>query len=278
MNARTQRSSGFTLIELLVVIAIIAILAAILFPVFAQAREQARKTSCLSNVKQIGTGTTMYVQDFDEMFPIAWGGAGTWVEQVQPYIKNGQPKGGDSWNRSSGIFHCSSDTKGPAQVSYTTNALIAGAGTDTPGNFYDAPERLAGLEKPASVIWAGETIKPWWGATDGYSDTGTDWVRPANDLNLGIGGKYSDEAVKFYYRWCKEVDYTDLQARPIGECPDGDWKCKYPAYRHNRSGQKTGFANMSYVDGHAKGMRWGTMKVENIFPHLTPTQETLYNK
>jgi prepilin-type N-terminal cleavage/methylation domain-containing protein/prepilin-type processing-associated H-X9-DG protein len=61
---------GFTLIELLVVIAIIAILAAILFPVFAQAREQARKTSCLSNMKQIGTATMLYVQDYDETYPM----------------------------------------------------------------------------------------------------------------------------------------------------------------------------------------------------------------
>jgi len=60
---------GFTLIELLVVIAIIAILAAILFPVFAQAREQARSISCLSNQKQIGTACMMYLQDYDEVYP-----------------------------------------------------------------------------------------------------------------------------------------------------------------------------------------------------------------
>jgi prepilin-type N-terminal cleavage/methylation domain-containing protein/prepilin-type processing-associated H-X9-DG protein len=65
------RRRGFTLIELLVVIAIIAILAAILFPVFAQAREKARQTSCLSNLKQQGTATYMYTQDYDETFPLA---------------------------------------------------------------------------------------------------------------------------------------------------------------------------------------------------------------
>ena len=66
---RSHISRGFTLIELLVVIAIIAILAAILFPVFARAREQARKTTCLSNLKQIGTAMQMYIQDYDETFP-----------------------------------------------------------------------------------------------------------------------------------------------------------------------------------------------------------------
>src|SRR5437764_4746443 len=69
MQKRLRPQSGFTLIELLVVIAIIAILAAILFPVFARAREQARKATCGSNMKQIATGTLMYAQDYDELFP-----------------------------------------------------------------------------------------------------------------------------------------------------------------------------------------------------------------
>src|SRR6187549_594984 len=84
---------GFTLIELLVVIAIIAILAAILFPVFAQAREKARQTACLSNEKQLVLGVLQYVQDYDEVFPsrsrdgINWIPAG-WASITYPYVKS----------------------------------------------------------------------------------------------------------------------------------------------------------------------------------------------
>src|SRR2546430_10933956 len=88
-----RRSAGFTLIELLVVIAIIAILAAILFPVFAQARATARKAACASNLKQIGLAFGMYAQDYDEMLVPHWtNGTGIpdWKTLLDPYIKRGE--------------------------------------------------------------------------------------------------------------------------------------------------------------------------------------------
>ena len=111
---------GFTLIELLVVIAIIAILAAILFPVFARARENARRASCQSNLKQIGLGIAQYTQDYDEKFPyvvtdtadpatpVFCSSDTLWSDVVQPYIKSTQ------------VFICPSaskyDTPGKATV------------------------------------------------------------------------------------------------------------------------------------------------------------------
>src|SRR5580700_8276059 len=102
-----RRTRAFTLIELLVVIAIIAILAAILFPVFAQAREKARGISCLSNTKQLGTSIMMYTQDYDETYPMGfqadtnWTTGASWPQMIQPYVKSLQ------------VFVCPDDKGGP---------------------------------------------------------------------------------------------------------------------------------------------------------------------
>jgi len=119
-KVQLMKSRAFTLIELLVVIAIISILAAILFPVFARARENARRTSCLSNLKQQGLGVMMYVQDYDETFPFdrtadtITNGFSTycyWMVRIYPYTKNSQ------------IFICPSSTDGTESHTYNIPEL-----------------------------------------------------------------------------------------------------------------------------------------------------------
>ncbi|MEA3402929.1 MAG: DUF1559 domain-containing protein [Armatimonadota bacterium] len=149
---------GFTLIELLVVIAIIAILAAILFPVFARAREKARQTSCLSNMKQIGLAVLMYTQDYDERLPLQYhnsggepaetlihpGGRSVWYVYIEPYLKNRE------------ILSCPSQMRDYFYVQGSGGSLKVydpplGYGWNY--NFcYIQPVKLARIREPASVI------------------------------------------------------------------------------------------------------------------------------
>jgi len=171
-NAAPKRQRrAFTLIELLVVIAIIAILAAILFPVFARARENARKASCQSNLKQIGLGMMMYVQDYDEIYPVSeiWNEAKTayvpWAKVIDPYVKNSQ------------IFVCPS--AGFYSTSYGSGYGLNMGGTKAnngfgyrsyAGSWYTpsgtGPVALAAVDEPSTTILVTDP------ASNGYSGNG----------------------------------------------------------------------------------------------------------
>ncbi len=141
------KKSGFTLIELLVVIAIIAILAAIIFPVFASAREKARQTVCASNTKQLSLGVLMYAQDYDEILPPtaipSEESDGTlWPMLVQPYIKNDQ------------VRRCPSDSKGQFN-SYGLNEIIFSDLTD-PVSIRRPIQSLAAIQTPTETVMMAE--------------------------------------------------------------------------------------------------------------------------
>jgi len=142
-----RQRKGFTLIELLVVIAIIAILASILFPVFARARENARRASCQSNEKQIALGFKMYVQDYDEKFPNSWGyyydgGGGMafpWCTALQPYTKSKQ------------LFFCPSDSRHNSANALSTSNLSYGF------NNAVSMKPLAAIGRPSETLLIGDT-------------------------------------------------------------------------------------------------------------------------
>lgn len=199
---------GFTLIELLVVIAIIAILAAILFPVFAKAREKARQSSCMSNLKQLALGVLSYVQDYDERMPSQFGG---WVSTnpphgfgyhlFMPYVKNAQ-----IWRcPSDSTANCAYDNAGPTNYrtswaqSYVHNT-----------NVFDNAVSLAMLERVAEtpLMMDGQTInqiygRPRWatiipsycaprhndGANVSYADGHAKWLNKTTlfDANFYMG-------------------------------------------------------------------------------------------
>jgi prepilin-type N-terminal cleavage/methylation domain-containing protein/prepilin-type processing-associated H-X9-DG protein len=226
-----QKRTGFTLIELLVVIAIIAILAAILFPVFAQAREKARSISCLSNTRQMGTALIMYSQDYDEGFP-TWSeywymssngykptGSDTidryWDAKLVPYVKNGDPGNPLAPNRG-GVWHCPSNPRPQTVRSYGINQALIYAFNPADPLYYRYP-------------------------TQSLIDT------PANTVFVGDGGSSGRLAPPWYFQ-----GYTELYVWNVPYTRDAPW-------RHQDG------ANYVYCDGHAK---YG--KGDILYPHPAP--------
>jgi prepilin-type N-terminal cleavage/methylation domain-containing protein/prepilin-type processing-associated H-X9-DG protein len=163
-QVRTRRA--FTLIELLVVIAIIAILAAILFPVFARARENARRASCQSNLKQIGLGIMQYTQDYDEKLPSRVNFGVTveqqlnWREVIQPYVKSTQLFSCPSNTGNTATTWPRRDANGPKR-SYSCNGEGANIGGTPPMGDNGVSASLASLSSSAQIVLVGETAPTW---------------------------------------------------------------------------------------------------------------------
>jgi len=228
-----RRSGGFTLIELLVVIAIIAILAAILFPVFAQAREKARSASCLSNQKQIALAFSMYSQDYDETYPPAvdpvtnlW-----WEQSVSPYIKSGNV---------GGILTCPSAAS--RAWAYSMNYYLSGKSQASAGNAADTILTADGAQAPKekSTIVGDPAFglpqaAPYFIYT--FPGQGDAFWNSAVTLKTGKG----------------DPQATILPPPPTGTTPDedSDKAIGHLRYRHNQG------VNASFADGHTKYQRQG---------------------
>jgi prepilin-type processing-associated H-X9-DG protein len=249
---------------LLVVIAIIAILAAILFPVFAQAREKARQTSCLSNMKQVATAVVMYAQDYDEMFPIGvpddWNQS--WPTAVQPYIKN------------IGAFRCPSDSTtrdvnagewAGVPISYaangmvgwngSANALMGVIGMAQSSWLAVTTQSMAAVNKPAETVMIGEKhngdlITRMPGSFGNLSSFGP------GCLFMGDNQWYPDFAPT------NIPDGTADPSRPYPQGPNGAVTAKHSE-----------MANFAFADSHVKAMR---PKETNPDPNNRP-QDNMWN-
>jgi len=183
MKRRIDKHQGFTLIELLVVIAIIAILAAILYPVFAQAREKARTISCLSNEKQIGLALAQYTQDYDEKNPNGvnyyFPGGNGWAGQIYPYVK------------SVNVYRCPNEFTPNAPVSYAYNSNNTAPTGTTVDSYsisqYNAPSKTVLLaEVQGNYAWGYSVSDPGSStSSDAYVGNGSNGGSPAG---FGVDG------------------------------------------------------------------------------------------
>ncbi|MES2459257.1 MAG: DUF1559 domain-containing protein [Armatimonadota bacterium] len=260
LRSLSSRRSGFTLIELLVVIAIIAILASILFPVFAQAREKARALTCLSNMKQMGTSLMMYVQDYDEVYPMnqytvqATRVKYDWPELLYAYVKSGNRTIGNlNWGVG-GIYDCPSFPVDGQTHNYGLHYDVFPDGS-SPWNGYraDPTTALADISAPADKILIMEkgVNDTWWGfgCFNPWEEEWTDYVNK--------DGSRADQSAHYELDQSRnhDCDYTNLTG-------PGTWGgCgTMPRFRHN------GTVNVVFGDGHAKAMARGKINwYRNIF-------------
>ena len=251
--AHRAGQKAFTLIELLVVIAIIAILAAILFPVFARARENARRSSCQSNLKQIGLGLIQYSQDYDETVPRSsfngyYGASGDptykWMDAIFPYVKSEQ------------LFVCPSDASlngasldanPPTPVSFKNHPGDGSKGSGYEYGSYGANNaysdgdpaaiapfaqatKLSSFESPATTVWIGETT----------STANTD----------GGGSVITNDHFRYQFSW-------ENAAAPSVTTLGGVQRLGQLVARHLDT------TNVLYCDGHVKSVKMDSLTKKN---------------
>ncbi len=248
LSTRTRSAFGFTLIELLVVIAIIAILAAILFPVFAQAREKARQITCASNERQIGLAFQQYVQDNDETLPnfsdaanVINYGTGTAQGWMAYAVGVTNPSSGGvngpydpsygsiyPYVKSKGVYLCPDDSVGQqAGDSYAVNSCLAAPNMDAVNNNLHDGRTLAFIQAPSSTMLLGEE---------------------GNAATSGAGSSTNDAYLNF------TTDYIST--------------------RHSH-GSNSGISEVAFVDGHVKAVHFPDVRVSNSAPQANVMQYQL---
>jgi prepilin-type N-terminal cleavage/methylation domain-containing protein/prepilin-type processing-associated H-X9-DG protein len=273
MSSIHGRYRAFTLIELLVVIAIISILAAILFPVFAQAREKARQIACLSNMRQWGMGFMQYVQDFDEMFPSQqYGGdkAGqtsfSWVTVLQPYAENNK--------------------------NITSGNKVASTNSGTASKLVLCPDE--NTDHLASNDWVRISygLNDWAVGTRRSSDNAVDprsfrpvslLVNPATTILLGEQWLNYNQMV--YWPICNDDFVVDASSQNNVTVTAYNTGARLPKFAHNIPGlpigssasnldaRHSGGSNYLFSDGHAKWYRpEQTYKPDGSFSMWTISQ------